>query len=109
MQDAYFQEKGEVGKWMEIGYSAPGVGASFSYASNVFDYSPDGSGTADATNWYAKAKSKLNDCPATTGQWSLKAENVGSAGAYTGFTIKDNNTTPNCKLLTASWDNLTRN
>lgn len=93
------QEKGVAGDWMQIGYSAPGTGNSYSYASNVFAYTS----AANAKTWQAAAKVKLNDCPATTGVWKLTAGENNS-----NLTITDGGTTPNCKLLTASWDNLTR-
>lgn len=110
MQDAFFQEKGRVGGWVEIGYSAPGVGSSISYASNVFTYT----GTADGTgahSWTATARQKLNDC--TSGMsWVLNASNgsesESGSGIYTSFGISDGGTDPECKTLTASWDNLFR-
>ena len=107
MQDAFFQEKGKVGGWVEIGYSAPGTGSSTSYASNVFTYTGSADGAAPAT-WTATPKQKLNDCT-TSGKWSLKAENKGTAtdNMYPSFEISDNSTTDVCKSLTASWDNLT--
>ena len=108
MQDAYFQEKGAVGNWVVIGYSAPGVGSSNSYASNVFAY--QGNATTTVGDWQAKAKVKLNDCAANTGVWKLSATNAGTSenGVYTSFSITDGGTTPQCKALTASWDNLFR-
>ena len=104
MQDAYFQEKGDVGGWLVIGYSAPGTGASTSYESGVFKYSPDGAGSADANGWTAQPTQKLNDCE-TTAFWKLLAEYETGKGS---FQIKDNGTDTKCKRLTASWDNLTR-
>lgn len=102
MQDAYMQEKGQVGDWVLIGYSAPGSRVSnntSSYESNVFTYYSTGA------NWTAKPKSDLNDCKASVNGdlWSLTASvNSGS------LVISDNNTSTNCKALTASWDNLFR-
>ena len=108
MQDAFFQEKGRVGGWVEIGYSAPGVGSSISYASNVFTYTGTADGTGDHS-WTAVPKQKLNDCT-TSMQWSLSAKNGGTAvdNMYPSFEISDNSTSPLCKNLTASWDNLFR-
>jgi len=106
MQDAYFQEKNDVGDWTEIGYSAPGTGSSHSYASNVFNYS-DGNGD----NWQAQPKTDLNDCKKTVGAdaWKLTATANGANGTATSFQIADASTGgSNCKNLTPSWDNLTR-
>lgn len=74
MQDAYFQEKNNVGDWTQIGYSAPGTGNSFSYESTVFKYSTTAS-TVEATtaDWMAAPKSDLNDCPANSVGWKLTA------------------------------------
>jgi prepilin-type N-terminal cleavage/methylation domain-containing protein len=111
MQDAYFQEKANVGNWVDIGYSAPGTkGNGSSYASNVFTYTGNEScGGATACYWYAQAKQKLNDCQIGEG-WKLDATavNAGTDGNFTAFTIASNSsdTKPNCKALTASWDNL---
>ncbi len=109
MQDAYFQEKNEVGNWTEIGYSAPGVGSSHSYQSNVFYYHDDNG--ADA--WYASPKVKLNDCApgsATGKQWGLTASANGtSTTAATAFQIVNASAGgANCLNLTASWSALTR-
>ena len=114
MQDAYFQEKGNVGGWVDIGYSAPGEKhTGYSYASNVFNYSGNSSacGGGTACYWRATAKQKLNDCEIGHG-WQLDATANGSAdanGVYANFVISTNstNTDGNCKALTASWDNLT--
>jgi hypothetical protein len=108
MEDAYFQEKNDVGDWTEIGYSAPGVGSSHSYESNVFYYSDNNS---DA--WYASPKVKLNDCgPGSAGgtHWGLTATaNASSTAAATAFQIANASTGgANCLNLTASWSALTR-
>lgn len=107
MQDAYFQEKGAVGNWVQIGYSAPGVGSSYSYHSNVFNY--EGSSTDGTGDWQAAAKVKLNDCEIGS-IWKLTATNAGTASdnVYPSFSIQDGGTAPQCKALTASWDNLFR-
>jgi hypothetical protein len=106
MQDAYMQEKGVAGNWMLIGYSAPGTGSSFSYASNVFEYSTTDTDLSGATNdWMADPKTDLNDCgtqAAKHGSWKLTAGGSGS------LTITDASVEANCKSLTASWSNLTR-
>jgi len=109
MQDAYFQEKNEVGNWVEIGYSAPGTGSSHSYASNTFWYHDDNG----KDEWYASPKQKLNDCAAgsaTGKQWGLAALTNGTAQtAASSFQITDASATgTNCKVLTPSWDALTR-
>ena len=109
MQDAYFQEKSDVGDWLEIGYSAPGTGSSYSYASTVFSYD-EGAGL---NSWAAKPLTKLNDCAAgTTDAWKLQAElpTGQTAGTATAFKITDASAGgANCLNLTASWSNLTRN
>ena len=112
MQDAYFQEKGSVGDWVQIGYSAPGAKASgnpSSYSSSVFNYAGNSCGGSNCT-WSATPKVKLNDCPANAIGWQLQAANTGSNGdgTYTNFVLTStSNTNSDCKALTASWDNLT--
>ena len=103
MQDAYFQEKQDVGNWMQIGYSAPGTGNSFSYESKVIKYSTTASAiTSTDADWIAKPVANLNDC-STSMQWKL------TATKGTGdFTIAKTGTSAQCEALTASWDNLTR-
>lgn len=99
MQDAYFQEKADVGDWVQIGYSAPGQKSNASsYASNVFTY------TSTGANWKAVPKQKLNDCEGTSEFWALSATKVDDGK----FTIGDGGTATDCKALTASWDNLMR-
>ena len=107
MQDAYFQEKNDVGDWTQIGYSAPGTGSSHSYASNEFYYH-DNSTSA----WFASPKHKLNDCAAGSAngtQWGLSAAANGSNGTATAFQITNASTGgTDCLNLTASWSSLTR-
>ena len=110
MQDAFFQEKGQVGNWVEIGYSAPGEKKNgSSYASQVFQYAGNtgdcGNGTA--CTWKATPKTKLNDCE-TTEFWTLKAEEKGTPvdAVYPNFAISDNTSSPDCLALTASWSSL---
>ena len=109
MQDAYFQEKGDVGNWVVIGYSAPGEkGNGSSYASNVFTYTGiETCGGATACDWQAVPKTKLNDCT-TSMKWKLTATSSGDngSGAYTAFTIADGQSSSECLALTASWSNL---
>ena len=109
MQDAYFQEKNEVGDWLKIGYSAPGTGSSHSYGSGVFHYTD----TEDGSDWMADPKVKLNDCEAaaqSTGTWKLQANGNGTDTApATSFEIVDASTGgSDCLNLTASWSSLTR-
>lgn len=102
MQDAFFQEKGSVGNWVEIGYSAPGEKKNgSSYASQVFQYNSTGS------NWVAQPKTKLNDCT-TSMKWELTATNTGTPidGVYPNFTITDGGSSDDCLALTASWSSL---
>ena len=111
MQDAYFQEKGQVGNWVAIGYSAPGERKSASsYASNVFSYAGNEScGKGTACTWTATPKTKLNDCePSASEKWSLKATEYGTAvdNVYPNFKIEDNTSSADCLALTASWSNL---
>jgi len=108
MQDAYFQEKGDVGNWVVIGYSAPGEkGNGSSYASNVFTYTGNDCGKGTACTWTATPKTKLNDCT-TAMHWQLSATASGNngSGAYTAFTIGDPGSSSDCLALTASWSNL---
>jgi len=109
MQDAYFQEKNNVGNWVEIGYSAPGTGSSYSYESNVFNYS--GSNTAGVGDWVASPKVDLNDCKKNTANaWKFTATPDKTDGTATAFAIADASAAGNaCKVLTPSWSNLTRN
>jgi len=111
MQDAYFQEKADVGDWVQIGYSAPGAKGSnaSSYASNVFTYTGNDCGSGTACTWTATPKTKLNDCdPASNHKWSLSATASGSNGGsgYAAFAIGDNTSSSECLALTASWSNL---
>ena len=100
MQDAFFQEKQAVGTWMEVGYSAPGTGASTSYASNVISY------TSDANKgWNASPKTAaLNDCDTNEG-WHLALTVAADNGSYQ---IADNGSSSDCTILTGAWSNLTR-
>lgn len=100
MQDAYFQEKQDVGTWPEIGYSAPGTAISNKsrYESNVFYFSG-----AETKGWIAMPKTKLNDCE-PTGKWEMLASvNNGDVK------IADQASSPHCLELTASWKNLEKN
>ena len=94
--DAYVLEKDSVGTWSAIGYSAPGNGASESYASDNFTYA-GAKGT-----WQATAKKDLNDCK-KNGVWKLKASNNG-----TNIAIADNGSSAVCKNLTPAWTGLLR-
>ena len=106
MMDAYFQEKQGVADWNVIGYSAPGQGSSLSYASSVFTYT----GTSGTADWNAAPIAKLNDCVGGTIGWKLLAATQGAiSDGSIKMGIKDNGSLTNCKNLTASWDNLTRN
>jgi prepilin-type N-terminal cleavage/methylation domain-containing protein len=110
MQDAFFQEKGTVGNWVDIGYSAPGEkkNTANSYASNVFAFTGAAScGGTTACTWVATPKTKLNDCT-TSMKWQLDAKNEGTDndGVYEKFSLKDNGSDPECLALTASWSSL---
>lgn len=109
MQDAYFQEKGQVGNWQNIGYSAPGEKKNtYSYASNVFGFSGEETcGNGTACTWTAKPKTKLNDCT-TAMQWQLSAVEYGTAvdNVWPNFKITEGTTNSECKVLTASWESL---
>lgn len=103
MQEAYIQEKGEEGDWLAIGYTAPGVksaSTSSVYESNVFKYQETTKG-----QWHATVlKTALNDCEVGQG-WGLEASVISSGD----LKIASKDTDPDCKILTASWDNLERN
>ena len=108
MQDAYFQEKGAVGNWMQIGYSAPGTGSSFEYTSNVFTYTTSASTIdSDDADWKAyPTDTDLNDCVSgSSSGWALEATANTDGKSYA---IVDASPSALCKALTASWDNLTR-
>ncbi|MBQ3839218.1 MAG: hypothetical protein II819_04620 [Fibrobacter sp.] len=110
MQDAFFQEKGQVGDWVEIGYSAPGQKHNgSSYSSNVFQYygNTGDCGNGTACTWTAQPKTKLNDCE-TTELWSLKATEYGTAveNVWPNFKIENNSSSADCLALTASWESL---
>jgi hypothetical protein len=82
--------------WPTIGYSAPGVGASNSYASNVITYNG-----ADKS-WEAVAKVNLNDC--TSGKkWKMQATINGTSVFYA-----DSQSDGECKNLTPAWTGLYR-
>ena len=102
MQDAFAQEKLRVGTWPEIGYTAPGTATDgkSTYTSKVFKYS----GAADSA-WTAQPTGQaLNDCKADNEnyKWSLTAR----TSTNKDVTIADASTHVDCKVLTASWDNL---
>ena len=104
MQEAYLQEKNAAGDWKQIGYSAPGTKGddAYHYSSNVIAYeSAEGEFT-----WTAKPATNvtLNDCDSNDDGWKLKA---GPDGNGT-LSIEDDGTADDCKILTASWDNLTK-
>ena len=104
MQEAYLQEKNDAGDWKQIGYSAPGtkLDDAYHYSSNVIAYeSAEG-----AFTWVAKPATgvTLNDCDSSDDGWKLAA---GPDGNGT-LAIEDDGTEPDCKILTASWDNLTK-
>ena len=112
MQDAYFQEKGQVGNWVKIGYSAPGQKHNgSSYSSQVFQFEGAetcGDATTTSCTWVATPKTKLNDCT-TSMHWQLNATNNGTAvdNVYPNFVIaNDASTDTECKTLTASWESL---
>jgi len=110
MQDAYFQEKGQVGNWQQIGYSAPGEKKNtYSYTSNVFAFSGNetcGGTTTNACEWVAKPKTKLNDCT-TAMKWQLNATNTNASGdIFEKFTLTDGSSDNECLALTASWTSL---
>lgn len=99
MQDAFAQEKGRVGTWLEIGYTAPGSASNgkSTYKSKVFTY-----GSADDSTWTATPNSTaLNEC-GTDKSWKLNA----TTSSNGDVTIADGGTDSECKVLTASWDNL---
>ena len=101
LMDAYVLEKadGTVGNWFEIGYSAPGTGASNSYASDNFGYDGSTSG-----HWIATAKRELNDCPATTGKWEMVATGSGTNVSY----ANGSQSVTQCINLTPAWSGLYR-
>lgn len=109
MQDAYFQEKGQVGNWVLIGYSAPGQKHNgSSYASNVFQFEGNETcGNGTACTWTATPKTKLNDCT-TDKKWQLKAEEKGTPvdNMYPNFAIDDDDSDSECLALTTSWASL---
>lgn len=109
MQDAYFQEKGQVGNWQVIGYSAPGEKKNtYSYASQVLSYAGNETcGNGTACTWTATPKTKLNDCT-TSMKWTLKATETGTEAdnVWPNFKIEDNTSSPECLALTASWTSL---
>lgn len=105
MQDAYFQEKNDVGDWLEIGYSAPGTKqGTYSYFSTVFLYN----GTSGGSDWVAVPRVDLNECTAGTSEaWKAEAILSGTAGSAGSFKISVTGNA-NCTPLTASWSSLSR-
>ena len=101
MQEAYIQEKNEASDWKQIGYSAPGSKTdAYNYASNGIAYaSEEGEFT-----WTAKPATNvtLNDCDANDDGWKLKAGLDNSSS----LAIEDDDSADDCKILTASWENL---
>ena len=110
MQDAFAVEKGGIGSWMEIGYSAPGdnqnatstTTTSGSYKTNNFVYYEGALGV-----WNAKAKTKLNDCLTTSDGWSLTPTYI-STGANEGSVNYTTGTENVCTALTPSFKGLAR-
>ena len=109
MQDAYFQEKNDIGGWGDIGYSGPGTrDNTSSYHSNVFGYAGNSCGGSTACTWTAVPKVDLNDCKANTSSaWVATATLSGSAGSAGSFQITTSGAAT-CTPLTASWSSLSR-
>ena len=105
MQDAYFQEKNDVGTWFQIGYSAPGTkNSAYSYYSTVFYYN----NTDNTADWIAVPRVNLNDCEAgTENAWKMEASLNGTAGQAVAFGLVPSGD-DDCLALTASWDGLSR-
>ena len=123
LQDAYASETNALGKWVAIGYKAPG-GTNFTYAggdvapsvtcsAGAYDEASgkckDGETVTSATGaaitdgWTAANTIKLNDCPAQV-NWKLSAA-VGLAASDNGSvtytqTIVDED---NCEGLTPNF------
>lgn len=109
LQDAYAVEANAMGDWNQIGYSAPGVkaaGKTNEYATDNFKYT-DTFNSATSV-WTATAKVALNECPATTGTWTLTAsaqKNATTQQTYVNFTAGGE---AKCTGLTPSFTKLTR-
>lgn len=99
LEEAYVAENAALGDWVKIGYEAPGnKNSNTQYQNTNFTYDETGAGY-----WKATTRVALNDC-AIGNFWALKA-----TASSTGVKIEDDSSTENCKALTASWNNLTRN
>jgi prepilin-type N-terminal cleavage/methylation domain len=111
MQDAFALERNAVGNWTEIGYSAPGKKSDAStYESDNFKYTGvdplHGTG-AVADAWLAEnPDTKLDDCKAGTGKWSLTIQ-IGSGDnqGNVAFTVGKANPAE-CAGLTPAFDKL---
>ena len=106
MQEAYLQEKTDVGDWLQIGYEAPGSKTNASsYTSSVFTYT----GTANTADWKAAIKSNgtaLNSCTVDNSHfWGLTASKKSADGT---LQITDASSHADCLALTPSWSALIR-
>ena len=109
MMEAYGSENYKVGDWGQIGYTAPGTkSTSAKYISNEFTYEGGVSGTNGT--WSAVAKHKLDECPATTGKWSLTAtvESEGATNAGEVHTQAGSDMTAACLALTPAFSKLVK-
>ena len=102
MQDAFYQEKSDVGTWPEIGYSAPGTASTnkSTYSSNVITFSG-----AETHNWIATPINALNDCTHSM-SWQLNASVRNNDVQIADGTASASRP---CLDLTASWSNLLKN
>ena len=98
MFDAYVMEKQAAGDWEQVGYTGPGSQKDkTSSATQVIKY-------FEAANnvWTAQPLGALNDCT-TSMTWTITPTIDGTNVRYvTGGDTQ-------CKSLTPSWDNLSRN
>ena len=104
MQDAFALEKGALGNWVEIGYSAPGSKTNASsFASTNFNYT---SGDDDF-GWVASNINKLNDCAASS-TWSLGPSYVASGNNEGSVSYTATSSSADCMGLTPAFSSLAK-
>lgn len=71
LEDAYLHQEHGVGSWKDIGYEAPGNGATkyFTYGNCQQDESSSENGNS-FIGWHATSLSSLNECP-TSSAWAI--------------------------------------
>lgn len=102
LQDAFYAEKSTAGNWKNIGYVAPGNGATtnFCYSEGVFsnDTATTDELASGIIGWGAKSLVSMNDCGMGS-WWSL----VMTPNGNNGVNYAQNLSYAPCVALTSNW------